>query len=238
MNTEVVKQENQQLAITPDQMILKGIEKGLDIDQLQKLMDLQDRWEKKNAEKAYNDAMSAVQKEIGAVKALKHNKQTGSKYAGIVDIDKAIRPHYTANGIAISFDTSDSPHAEHVRVLAHVTHRDGHKETRHIDIPADGKGAKGGDVMTKTHAVMSATTYGQRALLKMIFNIASGEFDDDGNGAGKPKEPKELPWLNQKTEDWKNVVLALKGSYKIEDIKKKFRISKENEDQLKNDVLA
>ena len=44
------------------------------------------------------------------------------------------------------------------------------------------KGAKGGDVMTKTHAAGSALTYGQRYLLKMIFNIAIGS-DDDGNAA-------------------------------------------------------
>jgi ERF superfamily len=49
-------------------------------------------------------------------------------------------------------------------------------------MPADGKGAKGGDVMTKTHAAGSAFTYGQRYLLKMIFNIAIGD-DDDGNRA-------------------------------------------------------
>ena len=50
-------------------------------------------------------------------------------------------------------------------------------------MPSDGKGAKGGDVMTKTHAAGSAFTYGQRYLIKMIFNIAVGE-DDDGNRAG------------------------------------------------------
>jgi hypothetical protein len=50
-------------------------------------------------------------------------------------------------------------------------------------MPADGKGAKGGDVMTKTHATGSAIQYGMRYLLKMIFNIAVGD-DDDGNAAG------------------------------------------------------
>ena len=50
-------------------------------------------------------------------------------------------------------------------------------------MPADGKGAKGGDVMTKTHATGSAMTYGQRYLVKMIFNIAVGA-DDDGRAAG------------------------------------------------------
>jgi hypothetical protein len=49
-------------------------------------------------------------------------------------------------------------------------------------MPSDGKGAKGGDVMTKTHATGAASQYGMRYLLKMIFNVAIGEDDNDGNG--------------------------------------------------------
>jgi hypothetical protein len=56
-------------------------------------------------------------------------------------------------------------------------------------MPADGKGAKGGDVMTKTHAAGSAKSYGKRYILKDVFNVAIGEEDNDGNGAGKPQEP-------------------------------------------------
>jgi hypothetical protein len=41
-------------------------------------------------------------------------------------------------------------------------------------------GSKGNDVMTKTHAVGAAVTYGRRYLLTMIFNIAIGD-DTDGN---------------------------------------------------------
>jgi hypothetical protein len=37
-------------------------------------------------------------------------------------------------------------------------------------------------MMTPTHASIAAVTYGRRALLKMIFNLA--EDDDDGNLAG------------------------------------------------------
>jgi hypothetical protein len=62
----------------------------------------------------------------------------------------------------------------------------GHEKQYHIDMPADGKGAKGGDVMTRTHATGSAVSYGTRYLLKMIFNISVG--DDDGNGAGDTGE--------------------------------------------------
>jgi hypothetical protein len=48
-------------------------------------------------------------------------------------------------------------------------------------MPADGKGPKGGAVMNKVHAMGAGVAYGMRYLLKMIFNVAVGEEDNDGN---------------------------------------------------------
>src|SRR5262245_66125437 len=76
-----------------------------------------------------------------------------------------------------------------IRLVATLRHNKGYSKSYHLDQPADGKGAKGGDVMTRTHATGSALTYGQRNLTKMIFNIAVSK-DDDGNAASKP--PGEL----------------------------------------------
>ena len=73
--------------------------------------------------------------------------------------------------------------------MAFLSHERGYKRTFHIDMPADGKGAQGRDVMTRTHATGSAVSYGRRYLLLMIFNIAVGGEDDDGNAAGKRDNP-------------------------------------------------
>jgi hypothetical protein len=111
------------------------------------------------------------------------NHQTKSKYASYADLDRAVRPIYSDHGFSLSFDSGDNAPADCVRVVCKVAHRGGHREIHHLDMPADGKGAKGGDVMTKTHATGAAITYGKRYLLGMIFNLAVGE-DDDGNSAG------------------------------------------------------
>jgi hypothetical protein len=111
------------------------------------------------------------------------NPQTRSRYASYFALDKAVRPIYTKHGFALSFNTAEGAPAGEVRVVCFVSHGKGHTRTYHADMPADGKGAKGGDVMTRTHATGSAFSYGQRYLLKMIFNIAIGA-DDDGNSAG------------------------------------------------------
>jgi hypothetical protein len=131
------------------------------------------------AEEAFNEAMATVQGSMRAVAADANNPQTRSRYASYFALDKAIRPIYSTEGFGLSFNTEDGAPTDHIRVVCYVTRG---KFTRkyHVDMPADGKGAKGGDVMTKTHAAGAAMTYGQRYLLKMIFNIAIGD-DRDGN---------------------------------------------------------
>lgn len=155
----------------------------VDIEKMERLLVMQERIMARNAETAFNAAMSAAQADMRPVAADAENPQTRSKYASYAALDKAMRPIYTRHGFALSFDTGEGAQADWVRVVCYVSHRDGHSKTYHADMPADGKGAKGGDVMTKTHAAGSAMSYGMRYLLKMIFNVAVGEDDDDGNGA-------------------------------------------------------
>jgi hypothetical protein len=153
----------------------------MDMARVGELMAMHERMSGHMAEQAFDAAMSDAQGEMRPIAADANNPQTKSKYASYAALDKALRPIYTKHGFGLSFDTADGAPADHVRVVCRVSHKAGFARIPHIDMPNDGKGAKGGDVMTKTHAQGAAVTYGQRYLLKMIFNIAVGE-DDDGNG--------------------------------------------------------
>jgi hypothetical protein len=163
------------------------------VEKIERLMALWERSEARKAEGAFNTAMSAAQALMRPVSADASNPQTRSRYASYGALDLKLRPIYTGAGFGLSFDTGEAPQLEYVRVLCYVTHSGGHARTYHVDMPADGKGAKGGDVMTKTHAVGSAMSYGMRYLLKMIFNVAVGEDDDDGNRAGGRVEQAVRP---------------------------------------------
>jgi hypothetical protein len=156
---------------------------AVDIDKLQQLMAMRERIEARTAEADFDRALTAAQAGMGRVRTDSNNPQTKSRYASYGALDAAMRPVYTNNGFALSFNT-ENPAPEIVRVICRVSHQNGHSRTYQIDMPADGKGAKGGDVMTKTHATGSAVSYGMRYLLKMIFNIAVSDKDDDGNSAG------------------------------------------------------
>lgn len=157
---------------------------NVDIDKMERLLCMHERMHARANEQKFNAAMTKAQAAMGPISADAVNPQTRSTYASYAQLNRALRPIYTKNGFALSFDTDDSPKENHIRVLCYVSHAAGHVRTYKCDMPADGKGAKGGDVMTKTHAQGSAMTYSQRYLLKLIFNVAIGENDDDGNGAG------------------------------------------------------
>jgi len=154
---------------------------GVDIDKMERLWDMHKQLVASQNEASFNNAMTLAQGEMQRVSADANNPQTHSKYASYAAIDRELRPIYTKHRFALSFDTGEGAPDEYVRVVCNVSHGDGHSKSYHIDMPADGKGAKGGDVMTKTHAVGAGTSYGMRYLLKMIFNVAVGEDDVDGN---------------------------------------------------------
>lgn len=156
-----------------------------DVEKMERLMAMYERMEAHRAESAFNEAMMEAQGKIGRIGADRENKQTHSWYATYAAIDREVRPVYAECGFSLSFNTEPVENHDILRVTCMVSHKAGHTRKYSVDMPADGKGAKGGDVMTKTHAAGSAMSYGQRYLLKLIFNIAIGvdPDDDDGNAA-------------------------------------------------------
>jgi hypothetical protein len=157
---------------------------SLGIDVIERMLALRDRERAFQAECAFNEAMGAAQEAMSQVSRDMDNPSTNSKYASLAAVDRAIRQHYTKQRFSITSDTLPSARGDSwLRVETTCSHPSGHSITRGIDLLADGIGPKGGAVMTRTHATISAVTYARRALLKMIFNLA--EADDDGNIASK-----------------------------------------------------
>ena len=161
---------------------------SVDVDKLQRLLDMREQIAQREREDRFSEAMAAAQAEVRAVTKDARNDQTRSKYATYAQIDKTIRPVYAAHGFSLSFDTQDTPKENMVRVLCYVRHASGFQQTYSITMPADGKGPRGNDVMTRTHATGSAVSYGMRYLVRMIFNVPESE-DDDGNAAGQRYAP-------------------------------------------------
>jgi hypothetical protein len=162
---------------------------SVDVDKFERFMAMWEREQLRRAVAAFNSSMKSAQEAMEPVRKDSFNAQTKSRYASDEALDRAIRPIYTGHGFSLSFDTGETLIPEYVRIVCDVSHDAGYTKQYHIDMPADGKGAKGGDVMTKTHATGSAASYGMRYLRRMIFNIPL--TDDDGNKAGKKQDQQK-----------------------------------------------
>ena len=193
-NKELVQANRQE--ITPADLLKIAVEGGADLDKLEKLMDLQERWEEKEAKKAYNTAMVDVHKDMPMVGKTLKNVQTRSSYASLDLIISKTKEVYTKHGFSISFFEGHTDKENHIRICADVIHKLGHKENYYYDVPLDGKGIKGNTNMTAIHAKASSTSYGRRYLMCMIWNIPTGD-DTDGNMPEAPVEYIDEKQLSQ-----------------------------------------
>jgi hypothetical protein len=181
---------NELTVINPMMLLDKALDKGLQVEQLGKLIDMAEAWRRSRAQEAWQRAMTRVQAEVPVILKDADNQQTQSRYARLDTINKKIVPVYTTHGFSLSFSEDDSPRgASWTRIVCDVGHEDGHCVKKFIDMPPEGEGIKGRRMMTATHAKGSSTTYGRRYLTCLIFNVTVSDEDDDGNAAGGHGEP-------------------------------------------------
>lgn len=154
----------------------------VDVDKMERMWAMLERAEDRRAGQEFAEAMAQAQSEMPLVAKDRHNTQTNSDYATLDAINAAIVPIYTRHGLSLTFDTADSPLADHVRVVCRVKHRGGHTETYTHDNPLDMTGIAGKVNKTATHGRGSAITYARRYLTLLIFNLRTG-YDDDGNAS-------------------------------------------------------
>lgn len=194
------------------------------VERLEQMFALYQKVQADAARKEFMAAFVAAQSEMAPVVKNAVNPQTRSKYATHTALDLMLRPVYTRHGFAMSFDTAESPLAAHVRVLCYLIHKGGHERQYHIDMPSDGKGAKGGDVMTLTHATGAAASYGKRYLMINVWNLALVDKDTDGNIPVGPTGPitgeqaEELARLVTATKTDIGAFLRIGGVESISDI--------------------
>lgn len=186
MTTELAIQQAQPMM----EMVARAVEAG-NLEMVKELYAFQRQIDADNAAKAFDGAMHRAQSRMKRIAPNKVNPSTNnSPYADYARVDGAIRGIYQDEGFTLSFNEGESP-SDAVVVLCYVTNS-GHTRTYKCLMPADGKGAKGGGVMTATHAHGSAFSYGKRYLLGLIFNLVIGK-DDDGNAASGKRSVAEMP---------------------------------------------
>ena len=174
--------------ITPMDMLQIAVEKGADLDQMQKLMDLQERWEKNEARKAYVAAMTAFKAD--PPKIIKNNLvdygKTHYKHATLDHVSEAISKSMGPHGLSFTWRVEQNGS---IKVTCVVTHCLGHSERVSLSADSDTSGSK-----NSIQAIGSTVTYLQRYTLLAATGLAAS--DDDG----KASEPVEYITEAQVTE--------------------------------------
>ncbi len=196
MTTDLV--EHKAADLTPLMILQSAVEHGTSADELEKLMNMQERWERNQAQKAYAAAMHACQEKMPKVVKGSQNKQSGNWYADLESVQEVARPIYSSFGFSLCFGEADCPLEKHKRTICDVTHSGGHMRQYHIDLPVDGVGGAGNAIkgMNPVQGCISTTSYGQRRLTCMIFNITITDEDDDGQSYATISQ-EQIDTLNQ-----------------------------------------
>ena len=169
--------------INPMQMIALAVQQGADVDKLEKLMALQERWEANEAKKAYVVAMaqfSADAPELYKDKKVSFlnndNSVTSYNHATLAQISGKIGASLAKYGMSHSWKTSQAN--GQVEVTCKITHKLGHVEEVTLMAAPDSSGKKNG-----IQQIASTVTYLERYTLLASVGLAAHEQDDDGRGA-------------------------------------------------------
>ncbi len=162
---------------TPAVLLQMAVQQGADLDKLERLMALQERWEATEARKAYDRAFSDFKAE--AVRILKNRQVNdgplrGKAYAELFAVVNAVTPALSKHGLSSSWKiTRDEP--QWIEVTCTIKHVGGHFETVAMGGPPDAGGAKNA-IMARA----STVTYLERYTLKAITGLSEQDDDDDG----------------------------------------------------------
>lgn len=174
----VVKQEVQEVAESNTVSMFERLARdpSVDVEKLQRLMDMQERVIKRDAEAAFNRDLAEMQIELPSI-GERGNAAGRYTYALWEDINSIVKPVLHKHGFALSFRTDFS---DGINVTAVLAHRNGHSERTSIKLPADKSGNK-----PDVQAVASSVSYGKRYTAGALLNLTShGEDDDAYKAAG------------------------------------------------------
>lgn len=187
------EQQSQQLtSSSPMRLIEMAVSSNADIEKLERLLDLQTKWDAEQARKSYLQSMASFQAELPTIKKLKSadfgQGKAKYKYASLDDIAEQIRPFLDRFGLSYRFEQSMENGVISVKCIA--SHKDGHSESCSMTAAPDASGGK-----NSIQQSASAVTYLRRYTLTGALGIVTADEDIDGRLPQKPVESLTLPTL-------------------------------------------
>jgi hypothetical protein len=167
-------------------MLSMAVAQGADLDRLQKLMDLQERWEANQARKAYAEAMNAFKANPPHILKNKDVSfgNTHYKHATHDEVTNKVTEALAKHGLSHRWNVEQG---DLIKVTCTITHVLGHFESVSMQSLPDTSGSK-----NSIQAISSAVTYLQRYTLLAATGLSTselGNLDNDGRGAGPVLPP-------------------------------------------------
>lgn len=161
-------------------LVLAAMDKNLDTDKLNQLLEIQAKFEAMEAEKAYNRAMSDFKSNAPTIKKDKlvsyvtDKGTTQYRHASLGYALTEINPVLSKFGLSLTFRARQEN--GQTIVTAQVTHLSGHSESTELGASPDSSGGKNG-----IQSIASTVTYLKRHTAFALLGL-EGIDDDDGNG--------------------------------------------------------
>lgn len=220
-------------AANPAYLLQLAVEQGADIEKLEKLMALQDRWEATNARKAYVAAMAEFKKNAPTIEKDKTVSFPGTSYthATLGNICQVVIASLASHGLSHRWST-DQPDSGMIVVDCILTHSLGHSESTTMKAPPDNSGKK-----NAIQQIASTVTYLQRYTLLAACGLATmdSDEDDDGRGASEPVEAKKVPPVKTAISGgrWQGALNAVRNDgYPPATVRRNFTLTVDQETQL------
>ena len=206
-------------AVTPMALLQMAMAQNADLSKLEKLMELQERWEANEARKAFTEALSAFKAappELTKNKLVGFDQKNGGRteyrHATLDQVSLKIGQALSEHGLSHRWDVKQDN--GQVTVTCVLTHRQGHSESVTMSGSPDNSGTK-----NSIQAVGSTVTYLQRYTLLAATGMAVKDQDNDGVGASAMPEGVRADFeaaidaLTDKDASaklWKEIVAACK----------------------------
>ena len=177
---------------TPATLLQMAVSQGADLDKLEKLMALQERYEASEARKAYMVAMTAFKADPPKINKDRHVSFGATQYnhASLASVCSMINSALSAHGLSASWKTAQAD--KQITVTCCITHILGHQECTSLSSGADNSGG-----MNAIQGIGSAVSYLQRYTILALTGLATHDADDDGTGcADKPVEKISTAQIN------------------------------------------
>lgn len=163
---------------TPATLLNIAIDKGADLEKLEKLMELQMKWEANQARKAYTEAMANFKQCPPDIEKDKHVKfktdkgVTEYKHASLANVTNKINSALGKCGLSAAWTTIQEEGK--VKVTCRITHIMGHFEETSLTAGMDSSGSK-----NPIQALGSTISYLERYTILALTGLATRDMDDD-----------------------------------------------------------